>query len=251
MFFKLMNASANFQYYINKTLHLFLNVFVFVYLNDILIYTKNERTYVDENNLLKKHINQIKSILKKLKKFDLYVKFNKCRFYAKKIDFLNFQIFSINVSMQKNWMSTMQNWFMSCSHRNIQTFINFVNFYRQLINEFFKITANLIDLLKNAINEKFSFKFKMIVKKNRLNVSKLFLWQFSCCDIFRLNSKHFSKRTRQISQYWILYFNYLKTKNDILLFINLRKWFFQNAIISLKNKSCLSLLKRANNENIT
>ena len=60
----------------------------------------------------------------------------------------------------------MQNWFMFCSHRNVQTFVKFVNFYRRFVNEFFKIIANLIDLLKNAINEKFSFKFKMIVEKN-------------------------------------------------------------------------------------
>ena len=82
-------------------MHSFLNVFVFVYLNDILIYTKNERTYIDKNDLLKKHISQIKSVLKKLKKFDLYVKFNKCCFHTKKIDFLNFRIFSIEISMQK------------------------------------------------------------------------------------------------------------------------------------------------------
>ena len=109
MFFKLINVSTNFQNYINKILHSFLNVFVFVYLNDILIYTKSERTYIDENDLLKKHISQIKSILKKLKKFDLYVKFSKCRFHAKKIDFLNFRIFSIKVSMQKDRMSIVQN----------------------------------------------------------------------------------------------------------------------------------------------
>ena len=89
----------------------------------------------------------------------------KCRFHAKKINFLNFRIFSIEVSMQKDRMSIVQNWFMSCSYRNVQTFIKFVNFYRRFVNEFFKITANLIDLLKNAINEKFSFKFKMIVEK--------------------------------------------------------------------------------------
>ena len=147
-------------------MHSFLNVFVFVYLNDILIYTKNEQTYIDKNNLLKKHINQIKSILKKLKKTDLHIKFNKCRFYAKEIDFLNFRVFSIEISMQKNRMSIVQNWFIFCSHWNVQTFIKFVNFYRWFVNEFFKITANLIDLLKNAINEKFSFKFKMIFEKN-------------------------------------------------------------------------------------
>ena len=109
MFFELINVSINFQNYINKILHSFLNVFVFVYLNDILIYTKNEQTYIDENDLLQKYINQIKSILKKLKKFDLYVKFNKCRFYTKKIDFLNFRVFLIEISMQKNRMSIVQN----------------------------------------------------------------------------------------------------------------------------------------------
>ena len=80
-----------------------------MYLNNILIYTKNKRTYVDKNDLIKKHINQIKLILKKLKKFDLYIKFNKCRFHTKKINFSNFRIFLINILMQKNRMLIMQN----------------------------------------------------------------------------------------------------------------------------------------------
>ena len=148
-------------------------------------------------------------------------------FMRKKIDFLNFRIFSIEISMQKNRMLIVQNWFMSCSHWNVQTIIKFVNFYRRFVNEFFKIIANLIDLLKNAINEKFSFKFKMIVeKKIFLNVLKSFLRQFLYCDIFFSNLKFFSKQIRRISRNRILYFNYLKTKKDILLFIDLKKWSF-------------------------
>ena len=146
IFFDLMNASASFQIYINKFLHLFLNIFVFVYLNNILIYTKNEREYVNGKKLIKKHISQIKSIIKKLKKFKLYVKFNKCCFHTKKIFFLNFKIFSTNISMQKNWIFIVQNWLMFCFHKNVQIFINFINFYRRFVNEFFRITANLIDL---------------------------------------------------------------------------------------------------------
>ena len=71
MLFKLINASVIFQTYINNVLKKHLNVFVIVYLNDILVYSKNEKDY-------KKHIRQI---LNTLKKADLRIISEKSQFY--------------------------------------------------------------------------------------------------------------------------------------------------------------------------
>lgn len=73
MLFGLINILASFHVYINKTLHLYLNVFAFVYLDNILIYTKSERKHANKNNLIKEHISQIKLVLRKLKQFNLYI----------------------------------------------------------------------------------------------------------------------------------------------------------------------------------
>ena len=69
--FRLTNASVTFQTYINNVLREYLNIFVIIYLDDILIYLKNEKDY-------KKHIRQI---LNTLKKADLRIILEKSQFY--------------------------------------------------------------------------------------------------------------------------------------------------------------------------
>ena len=58
MLFKLTNTSATFQAYINNVLREHLNMFVIIYLNNILIYLKNEKDH-------KKHVKQVLNALKK------------------------------------------------------------------------------------------------------------------------------------------------------------------------------------------
>jgi hypothetical protein len=62
----------------NDTLHEYLNVFIVVYLNDILIYLK----------LKEEHVKHVKLVLKKLKKNNLLLKLKKCNFYKEEVKFL-------------------------------------------------------------------------------------------------------------------------------------------------------------------
>ena len=55
----------------NETLHEYLNIFVTMYLNDILIYLENE----------KEHVEHVKKVLAKLKANSLLLKLEKCEFY--------------------------------------------------------------------------------------------------------------------------------------------------------------------------
>ncbi len=70
MSFKFANAFVTFQSYINFALRKFLNVFVIIYLNNILIYSQNEE----------KHINHVRFMLKRLRKYKFFAKLNKCDF---------------------------------------------------------------------------------------------------------------------------------------------------------------------------
>ncbi len=80
MSFELTNAFVTFQVYINSVLRKFLNVFVIVYLDDILIYSQNEE----------KHTNHIRLVLKRLRKYKLFAKLSKCAFDLEEIDYLKF-----------------------------------------------------------------------------------------------------------------------------------------------------------------
>ena len=82
--FNLINEFFNYQYYINDILWEFLNNFCSVYLNNILIYSKIKKQYVQH----------VKIVLKKLINVDLQININKCEFYIQKITFL--EVFFIN-----------------------------------------------------------------------------------------------------------------------------------------------------------
>ncbi len=103
MLFDLINASVIFQTYINKILTEFLNNFCVVYLNDILIFFVKK---ID-------HIDHMKQILKRLRKFKLYASLKKCEFFITKVNFLEFIIFIESVSMNSSRVNIIKTWFRS------------------------------------------------------------------------------------------------------------------------------------------
>ncbi len=103
MSFNLINAFIIFQTYINKILTKFLNDFYVIYLNDILIF------FVEKIN----QVNHIKQILKRLRKFKLYVSLKKCAFFITKVNFLKFIIFTENVLMNLSKVNIIKTWLRS------------------------------------------------------------------------------------------------------------------------------------------
>ena len=97
MSFELVNASAIFQTYINKTLRKFVNNICIIYLNDILIYSENSTKYWW----------YVRMILKRLRQFQLFVNLKKCQFDIKKIEFLKFIVFIDKVRMNSKRMRTI------------------------------------------------------------------------------------------------------------------------------------------------
>ena len=88
--FNLVNTSAAFQSYINKIFYKYLDVFVIVYLNDIVIYFSHKENH-------EKHVHKILEILIEA---DLYVKLSKYHFSTCEIDFLNYQVFTEKIFMK-------------------------------------------------------------------------------------------------------------------------------------------------------
>jgi hypothetical protein len=80
MSFEFANASVTFQSYINFALRKFLDVFVIIYLDDILIYSQNKE----------EHTNHVRLVLKRLRKYKLFAKLSKCDFDLKEVDYLKF-----------------------------------------------------------------------------------------------------------------------------------------------------------------
>ncbi len=89
MSFNLINASVMFQIFVNNMLWCYLNQFIIVYLNDILVYSKTK----------KEHMQHIKKVLQTLKKVDLRIKSGKSKFHVQNVQFLRFIITSQSLRM--------------------------------------------------------------------------------------------------------------------------------------------------------
>jgi uncharacterized protein YerC len=150
--FEFANASTTFQTYINVALRKYFDVFAFVYINDIFIFSK----------ILEKHETHMRVVLKRLLQYKLYVNIKKSKFNVVKTTFLSFIIIRDDVKMNSSRIEIIVNWLKSHSHKNVQIFLKFVNFYKRFIKEFFRVADALFALLKKSDKNKFYIFFEFI-----------------------------------------------------------------------------------------
>ena len=98
--FSLSNAFVTFQSYINKILENLINTIYIVYLDDILIYLKDES----------KHVEHIKQVLERLHAWGLYTKFSKCSFYTTLIEFLGYFVTPKGIVMDSAQVKAIKEW---------------------------------------------------------------------------------------------------------------------------------------------
>ena len=99
--FGMSNAPASFQEYINKILAEKLDIFVIVYLDNILIYTE------DAGQL---HVHAVRWVLEQLRKHDFYANLKKCRFYQDEVRFLGFVVLAQGIRMGEERIETVKAW---------------------------------------------------------------------------------------------------------------------------------------------
>ena len=140
--FGLSNAPASFQGYVNKILAEKLDVFVIVYLNDILIYTEDAG---------QGHVEAVRWVLGELRKHGLFANLKKCHFHQEEVHFLGYVVFSQGICIEEEKINAIKAWPEPKWVRDIQVFIGFTNFYRRFIQGLSKITAPLTSMLKMSL----------------------------------------------------------------------------------------------------
>lgn len=139
--FGLTNAPATFQALINDALRPYLDVFIIVYLDDILIFSKSPE----------EHKNHVCKVLDILLRHGLYVNSDKSCFNQQHIDFLGYRISSQGISMDPSKLSSISEWPQPTSLKDIQSFLGFANFYRRFIDNYAKIAQPLTNLLRKDV----------------------------------------------------------------------------------------------------
>lgn len=139
--FRLSNALTSIKGYINKILFGKLNIFVLMYLDDILIYTKDpDRT----------HMETVHWILDQRKKYKAFVNLKTYRCHQNEVRFLGFVVLAQGIRMEEKGIKAVKTWPEPQLIRDIQVFIDFANFYCCFIKDCSKIIALLISILKTT-----------------------------------------------------------------------------------------------------
>nr|GFA64696.1 putative reverse transcriptase domain-containing protein [Tanacetum cinerariifolium] len=126
--FGLTNAPAVFMDLMNRVCKPYLDNFVIVFIDDILIYSKDE----------KEHEEHLKAILELLKKEELYAKFSKCEFWIPKVQFLSHVIDSQGIYVDPTKIESVKDWASPKSPTEIRQFLGLAGYYRRFIEGFSK-----------------------------------------------------------------------------------------------------------------
>ena len=132
----LTNAPAAFQRFMNNIFADMLDVCVVVYLDDILIYSADEAT----------NREQVREVLRRLRKHGLFAKPEKCEFYKEKIEFLGYLLSPQGLTMDPAKIQVILDWPEPRRVKDIQSFLGFANFYRRFIYNFSDLTVPLTRL---------------------------------------------------------------------------------------------------------
>ena len=147
--FGLANALATFQGFLNYALRDLLDICCIAYLDDILIYSDDDA----------EHVEHVRAVLKRLQEHGLYVKLEKCEFHTWCVGFVGYVVTPNGVSMEEDHVSTIRDWPEPQTHREVQVFLGFTNFYQRFIHQYSDLTQPLSNLLVGGKQGKFTGPF--------------------------------------------------------------------------------------------
>ena len=136
--FGLTNGLTSYQQYMNEVLFDFLNYFVQVYLDDILIYNKTHR----------EHVDHVHSVLGRLQKAGLQADIQKCKFHIQKTKFLKLILTTEGLEVNPEKIEAIKNWSTLNNLKSTQSFLEFCNFYKHFIYHFSNLAKPLSKLIK-------------------------------------------------------------------------------------------------------
>jgi len=138
MSFGLTNAPAYFMYLMNSVFMDYLDKFVVVFIDDILVFSKNEE----------EHEEHLRLVMQRLREHQLYAKLSKCEFWLKEVAFLGHVLSNGGVAVDPKKVSDVLSWNPPQDVSEIRSFLGMAGYYRRFIEGFSKIAKPMTSLLE-------------------------------------------------------------------------------------------------------
>ena len=148
MSFGLTNPPTYFMYLMNSVFMPELDKFVMIFIDDILIYSKNEA----------EHEQHLRIVLQRLRDHKLYAKFSKCEFWLDTVKFLGHTISREGISVDPSKVQEVMDWKPPTSVHQIHSFLGLAGYYRRFIPDFSRIAKPMTELLKKDVKFKWDAK---------------------------------------------------------------------------------------------
>jgi hypothetical protein len=159
MSFGLTNAPAYFMNLMNKVFMEYLDRFVVVFIDGILIYSKSESD----------HEQHLRLVLQKLRDNQLYAKYSKCEFWIDEVPFLGHIISNGGMLVDLAKVKEIEAWSIPTTVMEVRSLLRLVGYYWRFIEGFFKIAKPMTSLLEKGRefkwNEKCQESFDQLKKR--------------------------------------------------------------------------------------
>ena len=139
--FGLTNAPTAFMDLMNKVFHPYLDRFVIIFIDDILVYLGSSE----------EHSEHLRIVLQTLREWQLYSKFSKCQFWLDRVAFLGHVISAEGVSVDPQKIEAMVNWKPPKNVSEVRSFLGLAWYYRKFVEWFSKIAAPLTKLTRKDV----------------------------------------------------------------------------------------------------
>ncbi|MBW0585167.1 hypothetical protein O181_124882 [Austropuccinia psidii MF-1] len=166
--FGLTNAPACFQNLVNDIFQDLLYVYVVVYLDDIMVFSKSEE----------EHVTHVSTVLSRLRANKLFSKASKGLFHASSVELLGYIVSSEGLKMDQAKSEQILNWPPPRNLKALQTFLGFANFYCHFINNYSMRIGSLTSFLKKysffPLNEEALIQFHQL--KEAFTITSILLY---------------------------------------------------------------------------
>src|SRR5438128_7709595 len=135
--FGLTNAPATFMTMMNNVFHQYLDKFVIIYLDDVLIYSRTKA----------EHLQHLELVLKVLRQHKLYAKIAKCDIMKESVEYLGHYLSGQGVSVDPRKIEAINKWTPPETVSHVRSFLGLASYYQKFVRNFSAIAAPLTDLL--------------------------------------------------------------------------------------------------------